>query len=222
MGDQFFRHFILSFARVNYRASQPSDPWTPRDQAWDRGMGAWPQSSVRHRIECVQRFAGELKQRRDEIVRILMWEVWPFGTCIWHASSCISVSTLHPPVYIRVAFALISSLLSSLNHIRIHIRYSHSDTSPTHPPCDFRQICKTYEQACAEVDRTIVYIVDTIAALKSLDNSSSSFEVASGVIAQVRFAYTTANVIHGNMRHISTDMHCQSRCLCLVVSENET
>jgi hypothetical protein len=50
----------------------------------------------------------------------------------------------------------------------------------------FWQICKTYEQACAEVDRTIVYIIDTIAALKSLDNSSSSFEVASGVIAQVR------------------------------------
>ncbi len=44
-------------------------------KAWDRGMGAWPQSSVRHRIECVQRFAGELKSRRDEIVRILMWEV---------------------------------------------------------------------------------------------------------------------------------------------------
>lgn len=52
----------------------------------------------------------------------------------------------------------------------------------------FAQICKTYEQACAEVDRTIVYIVDTIAALKSLDNSSSSFEVASGVIAQIRRA----------------------------------
>ena len=44
-------------------------------KAWDRGMGAWPQSSVRHRIECVQRFTVELQKRRDEIVKILMWEV---------------------------------------------------------------------------------------------------------------------------------------------------
>jgi glyceraldehyde-3-phosphate dehydrogenase (NADP+) len=54
-------------------------------------MGAWPQAPIRARIEAVQRFAGELQKRRDEIVRIVMWE-----------------------------------------------------------------ICKTYEQACAEVDRTII------------------------------------------------------------------
>lgn len=51
-----------------------------------------------------------------------------------------------------------------------------------------RQICKTYEQACSEVDRTVAYINDTVAALKALDNTSSNFEVASGVIAQIRRA----------------------------------
>jgi acyl-CoA reductase-like NAD-dependent aldehyde dehydrogenase len=71
---QRFDYFII-FLRVLPRTSITVRLAATFAQAWDRGMGAWPQSSVRHRIECVQRFAGELKQRRDEIVRILMWEV---------------------------------------------------------------------------------------------------------------------------------------------------
>eukprot|EP00455_Lapot_gusevi_P039379 TRINITY_DN4413_c0_g2_i4.p1 TRINITY_DN4413_c0_g2~~TRINITY_DN4413_c0_g2_i4.p1 ORF type:complete len:546 (+),score=165.04 TRINITY_DN4413_c0_g2_i4:93-1730(+) len=50
------------------------------------------------------------------------------------------------------------------------------------------EICKTYDQACTEVDRTIIYINDTIKALKQMENKSSSFEVTSGVIAQIRRA----------------------------------
>jgi glyceraldehyde-3-phosphate dehydrogenase (NADP+) len=92
-------------------------------KAWDRGMGEWPRASVAHRIQCVQKFTAELQKRRDEIVKILMWE-----------------------------------------------------------------ICKTYEQACSEVDRTIAYINDTITALKQVENSSSKFEVTGGVIAQIRRA----------------------------------
>jgi acyl-CoA reductase-like NAD-dependent aldehyde dehydrogenase len=38
-------------------------------------MGEWPRASVAHRIQCVQKFTAELQKRRDEIVKILMWEI---------------------------------------------------------------------------------------------------------------------------------------------------
>eukprot|EP00128_Syssomonas_multiformis_P017339 Colp12_sorted_trinity150504_noHs@10063 len=48
------------------------------------------------------------------------------------------------------------------------------------------EICKTEADATKEVDRTIAYIVDTIKALKSIENGSSQFEIDSGIVAQIR------------------------------------
>ena len=43
--------------------------------AWDRGQGAWPQMSLAERIERVEGAVAALKERRDEIVNVLMWEI---------------------------------------------------------------------------------------------------------------------------------------------------
>jgi glyceraldehyde-3-phosphate dehydrogenase (NADP+) len=44
-------------------------------RAWDNGHGKWPTMSVRDRIAAVEKFVGKMKLVRDEVVRLLMWEI---------------------------------------------------------------------------------------------------------------------------------------------------
>jgi glyceraldehyde-3-phosphate dehydrogenase (NADP+) len=43
--------------------------------AYDNGRGAWPTLPVAGRIACVEDFARRMTARRDEVVRLLMWEI---------------------------------------------------------------------------------------------------------------------------------------------------
>lgn len=43
--------------------------------AWNNGQGIWPQLAPRERIEAIQRVVISLKERRDEIANVLMWEI---------------------------------------------------------------------------------------------------------------------------------------------------
>lgn len=43
--------------------------------AWDSGRGAWPTMRVARRVGCVERFAALMPERREDVVRLLMWEV---------------------------------------------------------------------------------------------------------------------------------------------------
>jgi len=43
--------------------------------AYNRGRGLWPTLSVGQRIEQVQDFAYRMKAKRDEVVKLLMWEI---------------------------------------------------------------------------------------------------------------------------------------------------
>lgn len=44
-------------------------------KAYDNGRGLWPTSSVSFRIAALERFLEGLKNKRDEIANILMWEI---------------------------------------------------------------------------------------------------------------------------------------------------
>jgi glyceraldehyde-3-phosphate dehydrogenase (NADP+) len=44
-------------------------------RAWDNGHGAWPTASVGRRIEAVEGFVTRMIAARDEVVRLLMWEI---------------------------------------------------------------------------------------------------------------------------------------------------
>ncbi|WP_243369644.1 NADP-dependent glyceraldehyde-3-phosphate dehydrogenase [Geotalea sp. SG265] len=44
-------------------------------EAYDSGRGRWPTMPVAARIECVQEFAWRMKEKRGEVVRLLMWEI---------------------------------------------------------------------------------------------------------------------------------------------------
>lgn len=43
--------------------------------AYDYGRGTWPTMSVAGRIDCVQDFAYRMKEKRQEVVKLLMWEI---------------------------------------------------------------------------------------------------------------------------------------------------
>src|SRR5687768_4708479 len=44
-------------------------------RAYDLGHGLWPTMSVTQRIEHVERFLAAMRKKRDEVVKLLMWEI---------------------------------------------------------------------------------------------------------------------------------------------------
>ena len=43
--------------------------------AYDEGKGAWPTMKVRDRIACMEKFVRQMEAKREEVVRLLMWEI---------------------------------------------------------------------------------------------------------------------------------------------------
>ena len=43
--------------------------------AWDQGQGEWPRMSLAARIAAIERFVEALRERRTELVNVLMWEI---------------------------------------------------------------------------------------------------------------------------------------------------
>jgi glyceraldehyde-3-phosphate dehydrogenase (NADP+) len=43
--------------------------------AWNKGQGVWPQMTANQRIEALENVVKSLKQRREEIIAVLMWEI---------------------------------------------------------------------------------------------------------------------------------------------------
>ena len=44
-------------------------------RAYDLGHGLWPTLSVTQRIEHVEKFLAAMRKKRDEVVKLLMWEI---------------------------------------------------------------------------------------------------------------------------------------------------
>ena len=44
-------------------------------RAYDQGHGVWPLMSVANRIEHVEKFLGKMREKRKEVVNLLMWEI---------------------------------------------------------------------------------------------------------------------------------------------------
>ena len=43
--------------------------------AYDQGKGVWPTMKVKDRIECMTRFVEKMKEKREEVVELLKWEI---------------------------------------------------------------------------------------------------------------------------------------------------
>jgi len=48
---------------------------TSAAEAYDKGQGLWPTMKVADRIKCMQKFVGKMKTAREEVVKLLMWEI---------------------------------------------------------------------------------------------------------------------------------------------------
>lgn len=44
-------------------------------KAWDNGQGVWPTMKVKDRIECMEAFVKKMETKREEVVKLLMWEI---------------------------------------------------------------------------------------------------------------------------------------------------
>lgn len=44
-------------------------------KAYDKGQGLWPTMKVKDRIDCMEKFVTQMKTKREEIVKLLMWEI---------------------------------------------------------------------------------------------------------------------------------------------------
>lgn len=43
--------------------------------AWQDGRGSWPTMAVSERIKCVETFTGKMIQKKEETVKLIMWEI---------------------------------------------------------------------------------------------------------------------------------------------------
>ncbi len=44
-------------------------------KAYDQGKGVWPTMKVEDRISCMEKFVKSMEGKRDEVVKLLMWEI---------------------------------------------------------------------------------------------------------------------------------------------------
>lgn len=44
-------------------------------KAYNKGQGSWPTMKVVDRIACMEKFVNQMKTKREEIVKLLMWEI---------------------------------------------------------------------------------------------------------------------------------------------------
>ena len=43
--------------------------------AFNKGQGVWPTMKVKDRIECMETFVKKMEEKREEVVKLLMWEI---------------------------------------------------------------------------------------------------------------------------------------------------
>lgn len=72
-GDTFSPVYLGSCPQLDARAGQASVDSVR--QAYGNGMGLWPTMRLAERIRHVEEFTQRMVEKRDEIVRLMMWEI---------------------------------------------------------------------------------------------------------------------------------------------------
>lgn len=72
-GQTIQQRIIGSYPRLN--EEQALETLQAACKAYDHGRGAWPTMSVEQRIKHVEQFAYHMKEKRDQVVKLLMWEI---------------------------------------------------------------------------------------------------------------------------------------------------
>ncbi len=72
-GDQYTQKTIGSTPLLTSKES--AEALDAAVKAYDMGHGLWPTLSVQERIEHVEKFLVAMRAQRDEVVKLLMWEI---------------------------------------------------------------------------------------------------------------------------------------------------
>ncbi|NNC51051.1 MAG: NADP-dependent glyceraldehyde-3-phosphate dehydrogenase [Flaviramulus sp.] len=55
--------------------NEANEALTSALNAYDKGQGLWPTMKVEARIKCMEKFVKQMKTKREEVVKLLMWEI---------------------------------------------------------------------------------------------------------------------------------------------------
>ncbi len=72
-GGEYKRNRLGSFPVLGEKES--FDALAAAQKAYNLGRGVWPTMSVKTRIEHMLRFTKQMKEQRNEVVKLLMWEI---------------------------------------------------------------------------------------------------------------------------------------------------
>lgn len=72
-GDGFIQETIGSYPLLDQPAAL--EILHAAVKAYDNGKGIWPTMSVEERIHCMQVFLRKMKEKRNQVVNLLMWEI---------------------------------------------------------------------------------------------------------------------------------------------------
>ena len=73
IGDTFRQRRIGSYPVLTEQ--QSLEALDAACRAYDYGRGEWPTMSVEERVRHTQTFVHRMKEKRDEVVKLLMWEI---------------------------------------------------------------------------------------------------------------------------------------------------
>lgn len=66
-------YYLGSFPKLD--ESEAQSALDAAVKAYDKGQGSWPTMKVSERIACLEQFVTAMKERREEVVNLLMWEI---------------------------------------------------------------------------------------------------------------------------------------------------
>ena len=69
-----YQHTVLGSIPTNAEA-EAMEALEAATQAWDQGKGVWPTMKVKDRIACMESFVQQMETKREEVVKLLMWEI---------------------------------------------------------------------------------------------------------------------------------------------------
>ena len=71
---QEYKQTVLGSIPTN-REEEAMEALDAATQAWDHGKGVWPTMKVKDRIDCMENFVAMMETKREEVVKLLMWEI---------------------------------------------------------------------------------------------------------------------------------------------------
>ncbi|MDD2345206.1 MAG: NADP-dependent glyceraldehyde-3-phosphate dehydrogenase [Bacteroidales bacterium] len=71
--NETFENFIGSYPLMDKETSLKA--LVAAKNAYNNGQGEWPSMTIKQRIECIKKFTFLMREQRNEVVKLMMWEI---------------------------------------------------------------------------------------------------------------------------------------------------